>query len=194
MSDLIWFYVIFFLIAMILPSIRVWRLTGRNPLVLPSGDSVEAFVGLMFKIVILVLGAYLALMAFGVLPRGSGLITDLQSGWTIRFGWFLLWISLIWVVIAQLQMGQSWRVGIDTQVKTELVRSGLFRLSRNPIFLGMMVQLCGMFLIQPDAITLTILVAAFILISVQIRLEETHLILTHGADYERFAKSVGRWI
>jgi protein-S-isoprenylcysteine O-methyltransferase Ste14 len=35
-----------------------------------------------------------------------------------------------------MQMGDSWRIGIDQEQKTSLVRHGVFKLSRNPIFLG----------------------------------------------------------
>ena len=38
MLDLLLFYALFFGIAMVLPSVRVWRSTGVNPLVLPSND------------------------------------------------------------------------------------------------------------------------------------------------------------
>ena len=40
---------------------------------------------------------------------------------------------------AQLDMGESWRVGVDTSETTTLVRSGSFRLIRNPIFAAMLV-------------------------------------------------------
>jgi protein-S-isoprenylcysteine O-methyltransferase Ste14 len=103
-------------------------------------------------------------------------------------------ISICWVVIAQFQMGKSWRVGIDTHVKTELVIHGLFRISRNPIFLGMMVQLLGLFLVLPDAITLAILLAAYILISVQIRGEEEHLRELHPDAYPAYCCKVRRWL
>jgi protein-S-isoprenylcysteine O-methyltransferase Ste14 len=54
---------------------------------------------------------------------------------TVKYiGLTLLFISLVWTVIAQGHMKNSWRIGIDTDTKTELVTSGLFSVSRNPIF------------------------------------------------------------
>ena len=44
------------------------------------------------------------------------------------------------------QMGKSWRIGIDTENKTDLVEKGLFTVSRNPIFFGMRMALFGFFL------------------------------------------------
>lgn len=193
MAILLAFYLTFMLVAMVLPTVRVWRATGVNPLTLPKDDSAAGFVGRMFKLLIATLGLYLVTGALG-LHRGLGTIAQLHHPWLEMAGWALLGASVFWVVIAQYQMGKSWRVGIDEQVKTDLVSQGLFKLSRNPIFLGMIVQITGLFFVMPDAITLTILVTAFMLISVQIRFEEEFLARQHGDAYDAFRKSVRRWI
>jgi protein-S-isoprenylcysteine O-methyltransferase Ste14 len=54
--------------------------------------------------------------------------------------------------MAQFQMKDSWRIGIDDQMKTELVTNGLFQFSRNPVFLGMTASLIGFFLAFPTVI------------------------------------------
>ena len=109
-------------------------------------------------------------------------------------GVFLLIASLIWIVLAQAQMGESWRIGIDTDHKTKLVHTGVYRISRNPIFLGMMVTQLGLFLAIPNALTLLILVLLVVLINIQVRLEEEYLKTSHGEDYVRYQRTVGRWI
>lgn len=194
MLDLLLFYALFFGIAMVLPSIRVWRSTGVNPLVLPSNDSVEGFVGRMLKLLVAGLGIYLVLGSVGLISAIAGRFSGLETGFIHRLGWALMGISLVWVVIAQFQMGRSWRVGIDAAVRTDLVRRGLFRRSRNPIFLGMLVQLVGLFLVLPNGMTLAVLLGAYILISTQIRLEEVHLAKLHGDDYAAFCATVRRWL
>ena len=102
--------------------------------------------------------------------------------------------SFIWTFIAQAQMGNSWRIGIDTNNKTELVQTGIFRLSRNPIFLGMRLTLLGLFLTLPNAITLVILIVGEILIQIQVRLEEDFLDKTHGVAYQNYCQRTRRWI
>ena len=62
--------------------------------------------------------------------------------------------ALIWVLIAQAQMGTSWRIGIDTENETMLITHGIFRLSR--IFLGMRGNLLGMFFVLPNVLTLVL--------------------------------------
>jgi protein-S-isoprenylcysteine O-methyltransferase Ste14 len=185
------FFLVFFAIALVLPTVRVWRQTGRNPVVLPQSDDVAGFVGKYFKLLIIFLGVYLLLGALNVV-RIIGQISLPEYAWIV--GWCVLSASIFWVVIAQFQMGGSWRVGIDTEMKTALVVHGLFQFSRNPIFLGMIMQLGGLFLAQPDAITFTILVTGYILISIQIRGEEQHLMDMHGITYREYCSKVRRWI
>jgi protein-S-isoprenylcysteine O-methyltransferase Ste14 len=106
----------------------------------------------------------------------------------------LLMLSLIWTVIAQGQMGHSWRIGIDADHRTPLVDKGLFSVSRNPIFFGMIITLAGLFLTVPNAVTLLTLVLGFVLIQIQVRLEEEFLSRVHGADYAEYKRKVRRWL
>ncbi|HXH19364.1 MAG TPA: isoprenylcysteine carboxylmethyltransferase family protein, partial [Chitinophagales bacterium] len=78
--------------------------------------------------------------------------------------------------------------------KTKLITTGLFRYSRNPIYLGMVLALLGVFLIAPTALILLILVVCYVLMQIQIRLEEEHLIKLHGQAYLDYKKKVRRWI
>ena len=55
-------------------------------------------------------------------------------------------------------VGESWRIGIDEKHQTALVKTGVFGFSRNPIFLGMMITLAGVFLVIPNVLTLLALV------------------------------------
>ena len=91
-------------------------------------------------------------------------------------------------------MGKSWRIGIDEQRKTELITTGMFLISRNPIFLGMKMNLLGFFLVIPNAITLTVAVTGFALIDIQIRLEEKHLFNLNDDSYRIYCKKVRRWL
>ncbi len=88
----------------------------------------------------------------------------------------------------------SWRIGIDEEKKTALVQAGLFRRSRNPIFLGMIVTLIGVFLTIPNALTLLFLAVGFVLIQIQVRLEEEFLTRTQGEEYAAYRRQVRRWL
>ena len=115
--------------------------------------------------------------------------TEIQIG-----GIVLLLLSLGWTILAQVQMGNSWRIGIDQKQKTNLVRSGVFNRSRNPIFLGMIVTLFWLLLVLPNAFTFLIFVLGFVVIQIQVRLEEEFLTNAHEADYEEYRHNMRRWL
>jgi protein-S-isoprenylcysteine O-methyltransferase Ste14 len=109
-------------------------------------------------------------------------------------GIVLLLLSLVWIRLAQSQMGESWRIGIDTEHRTPLVQKGVFRISRNPIFLGLKVTLLGLFLTIPNALTLLVFVLAIVLVGVQVRLEEDYLAQVHPEAYADYRQRVRRWL
>jgi protein-S-isoprenylcysteine O-methyltransferase Ste14 len=91
-------------------------------------------------------------------------------------------------------MANSWRIGIDEKNKTKLVTKGLFSISRNPIFLGIMIANIGLFFVIPNAFTLLIISLSTISINTQIRLEEEFLEQEFGNEYLVYTKKVRRWL
>jgi len=189
------YYFLFFLLAIILPTVRVWMATGNNPFKLGLSDSAHDYIGKSFLLVMFICG--LVIFIFVLLPFVYQLLVPIQYLSNVAFAWVgivLLLLAMIWVPLAQTQMQKSWRIGIDEDVKTELVHRGLFKISRNPIFLGMRIMLFGLFLILPNAIMLATWIAGELLVQVQVRLEEEFLTRTHGASYLAYQKQVRRWI
>ena len=91
-------------------------------------------------------------------------------------------------------MASSWRIGIDEKNKTKLVTKGVFSISRNPIFLGIMIANIGLFLVIPNAFTLLIISLSTLSVNTQIRLEEEFLKREFGNEYTEYAEKVRRWI
>jgi protein-S-isoprenylcysteine O-methyltransferase Ste14 len=192
---LVVYLLVYFAVAFVLPSFRVWKRTGVNPVTFRGADNAHDYIGKLFKIVML--GLTLVVVIYAFAPNYYSLLLPVVwlENRIIQFiGIGLLILSLGWTVLAQIQMGNSWRIGIDEEKKTELVSSGVFRFSRNPIFLGMIVTLSGVFLIVPNALTLLFLALGFVLIQIQVRLEEEFLGKTHGAEYAEFRRRVRRWL
>jgi protein-S-isoprenylcysteine O-methyltransferase Ste14 len=188
-------FVVFFLLAFVIRSVLVYRNTGINPLVLQRTQDAYGYVGMAFKVLMLVSAAVVTLLAF--VPHASnwlGVIAPLEITSIKGLGWLCLVVSLLWMLIAQAQMGASWRIGIDNANRTELVSKGLFTISRNPIFLATRLALLGFFLVAPNAATLALLAAAEVIIQVQVRLEEKHLLGLHGSAYEQYFSKVPRWL
>ena len=192
---LLTYFIFYFLLTFVWRSVVVYRRSGKNPFVLPAQDNAYGYVGRAFKVVIVAVATVVALNA--VTPDFSahlGLLVFLQVRALQVAGWTLLFASLVWLLVAQVQMGDSWRVGIDSKNATALVSSGLFSVSRNPIFLAMRANLLGLFLVLPSGATLSILAAGEILMQIQVRLEEVHLAALHGEQYTQYTALVRRWL
>ena len=176
-------------------SYQVKKRTGVNPVTFKGSDSAHDYVGRAFKFLFALIFAIVMIHAF--LP---GLYRfSLPIDWLERFvirvvGIALLMLSLLWTVIAQAQMGNSWRIGVDSDHRTALIQEGVYRFSRNPIFLGMMATLVGLFLVIPNGVTLLTFVLGVVVIGVQVRLEEEFLLKAHGEVYLEFCRRVRRWI
>lgn len=189
------YFVIYFGVAFILKSLIVAKRIGKNPLVLPKDDSAYGLIGLYFKLTLIAMFVYVLAYAFFPTWHDYFLpIKQLDSSTIKYIGLTLLFISLLWTVIAQGHMKNSWRIGIDNDTKTELVTTGLFSVSRNPIFFGMILSLVGLFLTTPNALTALFLIVGYILIQIQIRLEEEFLEKEHKQTYLDYKQKVRRLI
>jgi protein-S-isoprenylcysteine O-methyltransferase Ste14 len=99
------------------------------------------------------------------------------------------------MLVAQLEMGASWRAGIDPAETTALVTTGVFKLIRHPIYTGALISLAGLTLAVPNALAIAGLTAAFVGIEILVRLiEEPHLLRVHGDRYADYAHAAGRFV
>lgn len=107
----------------------------------------------------------------------------------------LLYASgLALTLAAQLQMGVSWRIGVDPSEKTGLVTGGPFAFARNPIFSGMIAVALGLALLVPNALALLAVAALVAGVEIQVRLvEEPYLVKQHGDAYLSWARRTGRF-
>ncbi len=189
------YLVIYVIVAFFWRTYVVRKRTGINPVVFARSDNAHDFIGRVFKLLFVAVVAVVVVYSF--IPSIYQYLMPmpwLERSWIQSTGLILLSGSLLWTALAQAQMGESWRIGIDNAHKTPLVRTGVFRISRNPIFLGMMVTLFGLFLVIPNAGTLLVFVLGVVVINVQVRLEEEYLKTRHGDEYVSYIQGVRRWI
>ncbi len=193
-AALLAYYAVLLVAVFVWPTWRLWRRERINGFVLPSDDTAEGVIGIWFKGLIGAVGALVAALALGTSHDVLGRLPWAEGSVARVVGWVLLAISLAWMVVAQHGMGRSWRIGIDQQQRGPLVRAGLFALSRNPIFLGLRLNLLGLLLVAPNAVTLAIALLGEALMQVQVRLEEAHLDSKFGEDYVGYRRAVRRWV
>ena len=182
---------VYFLIALVRPTIRVWRRDRIWPLVFHrEANPIARAMGLLFAAFLIALMAW-AILYWRLGPDTIGAWD--APGWVAVTGWFFIACGAVITVVAQGQMGTAWRIGIDDR-HTDLVANGLFASSRNPIFSGMILTLIGAVLIAPAVWSIFFASLTVLVIAVQVRFEEKHLIELHGETYIAYAQRVGRFV
>ena len=112
-----------------------------------------------------------------------------------RVGVWLIGLGLLITLLAAGQMALAQTTVIPRRHPTALVTSGLFRWSRNPIYLSDLLILLGAIL-WLDAILALPLLAGFVWL-IQARFitdEEARLSLAFGSEFDRWAARTHRWI
>lgn len=100
-------------------------------------------------------------------------------------------VLLIWSLVS---FGRSFRVGIDTEHPDKLVTTGIFALSRNPVYVAFAFILIGEFLVFPNWMLLIYLGAAIWLFHRQVILEEEYLSKNYGREYVEYRNRVRRYL
>ena len=183
--------IVFAGVLLVWPVVRLRRSTGVWAVTLHRNTTAGnramglVFLGLVSGLAFLV--ARFALQgpaALGVwaAPRGF-----------VLAGLLLCAAGVFVIAVAQRQMGESFRIGID-DARTKLVRRGLFRVVRNPIYSGLLAMLVGVTLVIPCTASVLLGSAAAAAIAIHTRLEERHLLALHGDAYRAYAAGVGRFV
>mgnify|MGYP000759734270 CR=1 FL=1 len=97
-------------------------------------------------------------------------------------------------IIAMLTMQDSWRAGIAQKDSTSLVTKGIYKVSRNPAFLGFDLIYIGICITFFNVILLFISLFGILMMHLQILEEEKFLPTVFGAEYEAYRKRVGRYL
>ena len=178
------YLILYLFVAFILPTYKTYKKTGINPITFGKADTANNYIGFVMKLLIALLFIVVLFYSLSTtLYKYLVPINYLENKNLLMVGLVIIHFSLIWISIAQYQMSTSWRIGIDEVNKTELKTKGIFSISRNPIFLGMILSVLGIFFILPNALTFFLTLTTYLVIQIQIRLEEEFLEKQHGNDY-----------
>ena len=90
-------------------------------------------------------------------------------------------------------MADSWRAGIPDSDKTAFVQRGIYRISRNPAFVGFDLMYVGLLMAFPNIIHLLFAVFPAVMLHLQIGQEEDFLRKTFGTEYEEYCRKVSRY-
>ncbi|WP_438464518.1 methyltransferase family protein [Marinomonas sp. PE14-40] len=112
-------------------------------------------------------------------------------------------LGIPWILIGYLMAikGKNLFKKLDTNIMTfdkpdKLVTEGLYRFSRNPMYLGFVIALIGVALVSGAAISSFLWVFLFFIITNKwyIAFEEKMMTETFGQEYVDYCKRVRRWL
>jgi protein-S-isoprenylcysteine O-methyltransferase Ste14 len=157
----------------------------------PNAGPLERLAGVLFVLGLTLGAAAPTLALLGVLepiPALDGVIGN-------AIGIVLAVVGIGLTFGAQLAMGDSWRVGVDPEERTELVIGGPFELVRNPIYSAMLPTVLGLVLMVPSIVAIAAFITLLVALELQVRLvEEPYLLQVHGDAYADYAAQVGRFV
>lgn len=98
-------------------------------------------------------------------------------------------------IISVVTMRDNWRAGVSEEEKTELVTSGIYRISRNPAFLGFDMLYVGVLLAFFSWPLFALSAFAMLMFHLQIvNVEEDFLRVAFGDAYLEYCQHVCRYI
>ena len=106
----------------------------------------------------------------------------------------LISFGLIIFVLAFVSFGDSWRVGFDLKTPGALVQTGLFAVTRNPIYVFIDLWFIGIFLINGTLIFLIFAALTLAAMHYQILQEEDFLLKLYGQPYRDYLGKTGRYV
>lgn len=103
-------------------------------------------------------------------------------------------LGVAFFITAIRTMADSWRAGIPEKDRTQLVQTGIYRISRNPAFVGFDLVYIGLLIAFPNLLHAIFALFPTIMLHLQILQEEPYCRATFGAEYEAYCKNVRRYL
>lgn len=123
-----------------------------------------------------------------------GRLPALESAPVRVAGVAFLLLALALIRVGQTHLGRSWRVGFDPEEEAEeLIVNGVYRWTRNPIYVGMGISAVAFFLVLPNTVTFAIANVALVLLVTRVHVEERWLLSAHGDHYRAYCQCTPRW-
>ncbi len=190
--------VVLFLLIILMKTMFLRLRRNINPIVIGGGKrglvlivEVVAFTALVLWMIEVIL--YAVHSEFHISPWPFDVVV-INSYLLKVAGAILIITGLVLFSLAYVSFGDSWRVGFDVKTPGALVTSGIFSVTRNPIYLSLDLWFIGIFLING---TLNFLILAGLALAVQhwqILQEEAFLTNLYGQPYRDYCGRTGRYV
>ncbi|MCL2580617.1 MAG: isoprenylcysteine carboxylmethyltransferase family protein [Oscillospiraceae bacterium] len=116
----------------------------------------------------------------------TGLSWSIATPFPLRVtGLVLAAAGVVFFLFSVTAMQNNWRAGFDEKQETTLVTTGIYKLSRNPTFLGFDLLYIGCSLAVANIFMIVFAVAAAVAFHIQVLGEEAFLAQKFGQGYAR---------
>lgn len=117
------------------------------------------------------------------------------GGWRVPLGWALVLAFAVWNGWSLWLFARRGTGLLPGQPTEAMIEQGPYRLSRNPLYVGMLALYLGLALLAPSLWALVLFPAAVLLVTWGAVLpEERFLHERFGAPYDDYARRVRRWL
>jgi protein-S-isoprenylcysteine O-methyltransferase Ste14 len=121
--------------------------------------------------------------------------TRLLNGLPSKIAGLALIVGGFFIFLRALKdLGSSWRLGVDEKQPGELVTTGVYAVSRHPIYLFFNLYFWGTFLVNGTAIFLAFALLIAVNLHLQILVEESFLLRVYGPAYREYCLRTGRYL
>lgn len=136
-----------------------------------------------------------ALLMWGIASQFQALDFDFPFQEITAYAFVGLGIMIDMISIFAFRSAKTTVTPLAPEKASSLVVSGLYRFTRNPMYLGMLLILIGVALLLGSFANVVVLVAFVAYITAfQIKPEEERLQEVFGAQYHSYKQEVRRWI
>jgi len=170
---------------------RVQKLIGRPPNVTPRSPKEKALWAAWFSVVAGWVGQPF-LIQLQSASLGS-FIPCLMHPATVFLGVAMVIGGYACTLWCWAIMGEHWRMGVNKQEKTSLVRRGPYQWVRHPIYSFQIIILVGVFFLLPTLFSAILLGTHLLCVVIKALDEESHLIQACGPDYAVYVSTTGRF-
>ncbi|MGL6261937.1 methyltransferase family protein [Vibrio sp. WXL210] len=123
-----------------------------------------------------------------------GMITALVTPSIQALGMLLLVVGFFATSIIHFKLGKLWRSGIDPNAPAKIITQGVYRYSRNPMYISVATAQLGFFFALPSYFTLLCLLVGVFTLNSQAKVEERHLRALFPEQYTQYSSKVRRWV
>lgn len=183
---------VFIILCVVLRACVQYKKTGDHGLRPASLNSplIEVIPGTIFIM------SFLLAFSLAVINELEIIQYDFVFPRILRILGFIVGLTGIGItVVSQMDMGDSWRIGVDQKEITDLKTKGIYEKTRNPIYFGIFVFWLGLVITFPNVLLWLCALVCWLCIELIVRkIEEPYLQKIHGKKYENYINNTNRYI